>query len=95
MCGFGVQRFCELPPGQLAVLGSVAALAVLIVLIVYYILLVRAILEMLDRDVRPILLASAFVALIPVPPIVVAGIVLLVIWHRHKKTASRTVGFGT
>jgi len=86
MYGFGLHELCGLPFYKVAVWGTVAGVVGLVVLIVYYILLVRAILEMLRREVNTILLVAAFVALIPVPPIVVAGIVLLVIWHRHKKT---------
>ena len=62
------------------------ALAGLVVLVVYYVFLVRAILEMLERDADRVLLVFAFAGLLPLPPTVVSGILVIIIWHTHKKT---------
>jgi len=54
-------------------------------LILYYVLLVRAILEMLKLDANKVLLGFCFVALIPVPPFILMGVVLMVIWNIHRR----------
>ncbi len=64
--------------------GWLAVLAV-VVLVVYYVFMARAILDMLRRNANPVLLVFAFIALIPVPPAVVMGIVIMIIWSQHKK----------
>jgi len=64
------------------------ALAVVIVLglLVFYLVLVgRAVTQMLRHDVSPVLLTFAFLALIPLPPAIVLGIMILIVWHHHKK----------
>ena len=53
--------------------------------IVYLVFMGRAVIDMLRYDVRSVLLAFAFIALIPIPPIVVMGIMVMIIWHHHKK----------
>ena len=58
-------------------------------LVLYYALLVRAILEMLRLDVNKILLTFAFLSLMVVPPTLLLGIFILIIWHYHKKTLSK------
>lgn len=40
---------------------------------------------MLRYDVSGALLAFAFLALIPVPLFLIMGIMVLIIWHHHKK----------
>jgi len=54
------------------------------VLVVYFVLMIRAIIEMLRYDVHSVLLAFAFLALIPFPLILVVGVAVLIIWHYHK-----------
>ena len=54
-------------------------------LVVYLVLMVRAIIDMLRYDVHGVLLTFAFLALIPFPLILVMGIMVLVIWHYHKR----------
>ena len=54
-------------------------------LIVYLVLMVRAIIDMLRYDVHSVLVTFAFLALIPFPLILVMGIMILVIWHYHKR----------
>ena len=61
-------------------------LPVLLLLItVYLILMVRAVIDMLRYDVHGVLLTFAFLALIPFPLILIMGIMILIIWHYHKK----------
>jgi hypothetical protein len=54
-------------------------------LVLYYVLLVRAILEMLRLDANKVLLGFSFVSLIPAPPIVLMGVLILVIWNIHRR----------
>ncbi|MCP4895948.1 MAG: hypothetical protein GY906_03150 [bacterium] len=63
-------------PILLALVGAV---------VVYLVLLVRAIIDMLRYDVHGVLLTFAFLALIPFPLILVMGIMILIIWHYHKR----------
>ncbi len=58
-------------------------------LVLYYFLLVRAILEMLRHDANMVMMAFAFLALIPVPPLLILGIVIVIIWHIHKKSLTQ------
>jgi len=53
--------------------------------IVYLVLMVRAVIDMLRYDTHGVVLTFAFLALIPFPPIVVMGIMVLIIWHYHKR----------
>ncbi len=70
--------------GSLAVV--IPILLVLIgVVILYLVLMARAAIEMLRYDAHGVLVTFAFLALIPLPPIVVMGIMVLIIWHYHKK----------
>jgi hypothetical protein len=55
------------------------------VVIVYLVFMARAIIAMLRHDVHGVLLTFAFLALIPFPPILVMGIMVLIIWHFHKR----------
>ena len=47
--------------------------------------MVRAVIEMLRSDVHGVLLGFALLALMPVPPTVLLGIMILIVWHFHKK----------
>ena len=60
-------------------------LALIGVVVVYLVLMGRAIIEMLRSDVHAVFLAFAFLALIPIPPFLVLGIMILIIWHYHKR----------
>jgi hypothetical protein len=60
-------------------------LALLVVVIVYLVLMARAIIEMLRYEVHGVLLTFAFLALIPFPLILVMEIMILIIWHYHKR----------
>ena len=70
---------------MLEILAVCAIVLALLLLVIYYILLVRAILEMLRRTANPILLTFAFGSLIPIPPFIVLGVLILIIWNIHKK----------
>jgi hypothetical protein len=64
----------------------VPVLLILITLIVVYLVfMVRAVIDMLRYDVHGVLLTFAFLALIPFPLIIVMGVMILIIWHYHKK----------
>ena len=58
----------------------------LLVLVVYYVFLVQVILQMLRRDTNVVMLVFAFLALFPLPPTVIMGILVIIIWMIHKKT---------
>jgi hypothetical protein len=60
-------------------------LALMTLVLVYLVLMVRALIDMLRYDVHGVLLTFAFLALIPFPLIIVMGIMILIIWHYHKK----------
>lgn len=60
-------------------------LALIALLVVYLVLMVRAVIEMLRYDVHGVLLTFAFLALIPFPLILIMGVMVLIIWHYHKK----------
>ena len=53
--------------------------------VVYLVFMVRTVIDMLRYDVQGVLLTFAFIALIPLPPILVTGIMVMIIWHYHKK----------
>ena len=60
-------------------------LLLIIPVVVYLVLMVRAVIDMLRYDVHGVLLTFAFLALIPFPLILIMGIMVLIIWHYHKK----------
>jgi hypothetical protein len=60
-------------------------LVLIVALVVYLVLIVRAIIDMLRYDVHGVLLTFAFLALVPFPLILVMGIMVLIIWHYHKR----------
>ena len=57
-----------------------------LILVVYYVFMVRTVLQMLRSDANFALLVFALLALIPLPPFLIMGIVLMIIWSRHKNT---------
>ena len=70
--------------GNLAVAIPIL-IALIVALVVYLVLMVRAIIDMLRYDVHGVLLTFAFLALVPFPLILVMGIMVLIIWHYHKR----------
>ncbi|PJA29784.1 MAG: hypothetical protein CO189_01480 [candidate division Zixibacteria bacterium CG_4_9_14_3_um_filter_46_8] len=73
--------FCWLIPVVLLAIGLI---------VVYYIFLVRVILDMLHHQANTVLLSFAFVSLIPLPPIVIMGILVMIIWNAHKKNSNKS-----
>lgn len=71
-------------PFDPAVMASLL-LALLLILIVYYTFMVRAILQMLRAGAHTVLLVFAFLSLVPFPLILIVGIMVLIIWSRHKR----------
>lgn len=57
-------------------------------LLLYYFLLVRAILEMLRYNTNMVMLTFSFLALVPLPPLLIIGFFIIIIWHMHKKSLS-------
>ena len=56
----------------------------LVLLIIYYIFMARAVLQMLVRDTNTVLLTFSFLALLPTPPTVIMGILVMIIWRCHR-----------
>jgi len=56
----------------------------LVLLIIYYVFMARAVLQMLVRDTNTVLLTFSFLALIPIPPTVIMGILVMIIWICHR-----------
>ncbi len=73
-------------PDILAFFGPVFLIVAIALIVVYYVFLVRAVIEMLRRDTNIVLMAFAFLALIPLPPLAIMGILVIIIWHIHKRT---------
>ena len=71
--------------GTWVTVGLAVGVIVLGVLILYYVLLVQAILQMLRSKVNQVLLTFAFLSLVILPPTLLLGIFILIIWHFHKK----------
>jgi hypothetical protein len=63
----------------------VAIFLIVSLVIVYFTLLIRAILQMLKHNASGVLLTFSFISLIPFPLILILGIMILIIWHFHKK----------
>jgi hypothetical protein len=80
-----------MPSSEFSAIASNLAIAIPILLaligalVVYLVLMVRAIIEMLRNDANGVLLGFALLALMPLPPFVVMGIMVLIIWHYHKR----------
>jgi hypothetical protein len=60
-------------------------IVLLLVLVGYYVLMTRTVIEMLRYEAHGVLLTFGFLALIPFPPVLIMGILILIIWHFHKK----------
>ena len=60
-------------------------LVLITLVVVYLVFMVRAVIDMLRYDVHGVLLTFAFLALIPFPLFLILGIMILIIWHYHKK----------
>ena len=54
-------------------------------LVLYFVLIVRAIIQMLRYGASSVLLVFSFISLVPFPLILILGITILIIWRYHKK----------
>ena len=72
----------------LAVTG--AGILILVLLVIYYVLLVRAVLDMLRQKANTALLVFAMLGLIPMPPLIFLGVVMIIIWTLHSRTGAKT-----
>ena len=68
------------------------ALILLGLLVLYLVLIGRAVIQMLRHHVSPVLLTFGFLALIPLPPALVLGPMVLIVWHYHKKDLLKVHG---
>ena len=57
----------------------------LLILIVYYVFMARTVLQMLRVGANPALLVFALLGLVPLPPLLIMGIVLMIIWSLHDE----------
>jgi hypothetical protein len=65
------------------------ALVLLGLIVLYYVILVRAILDMLRRNIQQtVLLTFAFLSLVFSPFTVIMGINVIIIWAIYKKSLS-------
>ena len=62
----------------------------LVLLVIYYVLLARAVLDMLRRKANTVLLVFAMLALIPLPPFIILGVLVLIIWTLYGRTGAET-----
>ncbi len=68
--------------------------AVAVFLIVYFVLLVRALIEMIRLDAPGVVIVFTYISLIPFPLLLILGILNLIIWHfvRQDLMAARASG---
>lgn len=71
---------------------TVVLFVLLGLLALYLFLMVRAIVKMLRHDVHSVLLTFAFLGLVPLPPTVLMGILVLIVWHYHEKELLKARG---
>jgi hypothetical protein len=67
-----------------------AGILILVLLIIYYVLLVRVVLDMLRRKANTVLLVFAMLGLIPLPPSIILGVLVIIIWTLHSRTGANT-----
>jgi len=67
-----------------------AGILMLGLLVIYYVLLVRAVLDMLGQKANTALLVFAMLGLIPLPPLIILGVLMIIIWTLHERTEAKT-----
>jgi hypothetical protein len=76
--------------------GTLISVLVVLValLILYYVLLVRALVEMIRLDASGVMIVFTYLSLIPFPLLLILGILNLIIWHfvRADMMATRVSG---
>ncbi len=65
-----------------------AGILMLVLLVIYYVLLVQAVLDMLRRKANTALLVFAMLGLIPLPPLIILGVLMIIIWTLHRQTGA-------
>ena len=65
---------------------------ILVILIIYYVLLVRALLEMMRLNAPGVMIVFTYISLIPFPPLLILGILNLIIWHLVRKDLIKAQG---
>ncbi len=68
---------------------TAGGILMLILLVIYYVLLVRAVLDMLRRQADTALLVFAMLGLIPLPPLIILGVLMIIIWTLHERTGAK------
>ncbi len=68
---------------------TAGGILMLILLVIYYVLLVRAVLDMLRRKADTALLVFAMLGLIPLPPLIILGVLMIIIWTLHERTGAK------
>ncbi len=63
---------------------SMTLVIVLGFLIVYFVLLVRALVEMIRLDAPTVMIVFTYISLVPAPPLVILGILNLIVWHMVR-----------
>lgn len=66
--------------------------SLVVFLIIYYVLLVRALVEMIRLDAPGVVIVFTYISLIPFPLLLILGILNLIIWHFVRKDLSATRG---
>ena len=64
---------------------SVTLVILLGFLIVYFVLLVRALVEMIRFDAPTVMIVFTYISLIPFPLLLILGILNLIIWHLVRR----------
>ncbi len=67
-----------------------AGILILVLLVIYYVLLVRAVLDMLRQKANTALLVFAMLGLLPLPPFIILGVLVIIIWTLHNRTGDNT-----
>ena len=67
-----------------------AGILILVLLVIYYVLLVRAVLDMLRQKANTALLVFAMLGLLPLPPFIILGVLVIIIWALHSRTGDNT-----
>ena len=74
------------------VLLTVILVILLGLLIIYFVLLVRALVEMIRLDAPTVMIVFTYFSLIPFPLLLILGILNLIIWHLVRKDLIKAQG---
>jgi hypothetical protein len=76
------------------VLLTVILVIVLGLLVLYFVLLVRALVEMLRLEAPSVMIVFTYISLIPFPLLLILGILNLIIWHYVRQDLMAARGSG-